>query len=466
MAATNAVYTKGSLAKELNLQGLIRNRVVDGVVQEGQHAYAWTKMIEETNNFYESRGTGNKMLFTYKDEIAYTGDPTIKAQVSSSVASTGGSVLITFTNPDYQAFRENDQVALKFGGNLSRVVETGLGYIKVAQAPGHTAPVAGDFPAGKLVIQYVRAIDTSGTKGPAGVYIVPQTWENYCSITDDGGQQNLFASLQNTVISDAEGYITIAPVKEALQRFFRNNAMTQFLSKGVNPESTGMNQTATKGIHQQIQDRGTYAALNSLIQQSEFENYVRNWFLSNPGNDNANRIIRTGSIGMKLISTWYKDYMKFDATIAVNFTDGSINGLNATRIYIPGFEYVNVVRDKMLDMQGMGTLTSLQGFEGLPQTSGNFYFLDFSPVQMQTSGMMAPAFQKIYMGNSKYFYSFQRGLTAMESLGSAISNGTALTVENMELTSTDNDFNSFRIYSICGINVMNPTAHCYLENKV
>lgn len=52
MAATNAVYTKGSLAKELNLQGLIRNRVVDGVVQEGQHAYAWTKIIEETNNFY------------------------------------------------------------------------------------------------------------------------------------------------------------------------------------------------------------------------------------------------------------------------------------------------------------------------------------------------------------------------------------------------------------------------------
>ena len=117
-------------------------------------------------------------------------------------------------------------------------------------------------------------------------------------------------------------------------------------------------------------------------------------------------------------------------------------------------------------MQGMGTLTSLAGFEGLPQTSGNFYMLDFSPVQMQTSGMMAPAFQKIYMGNSKYFYSFQRGLTAMESLGSAISNGTALTVENMELTSTDNDFNSFRIYSIGGINVMNPTAHVYLENKV
>jgi len=44
--------------------------------------------------------------------------------------------------------------------------------------------------------------------------------------------------------------------------------------------------------------------------------------------------------------------------------------------------------------------------------------------------------------------------------------GTALTLDNMELTSTTKDYNSFRMWSACGINVLNRSAHAYLENFV
>jgi hypothetical protein len=117
MSTTNAVYTKGSLAKELNLLGLVRNQVVDGIVEEGQAEYAITKIIEESNAKYEAAGTGNKILPIYKDEVAYTGDPTIQSQVQSVVSLGGGVIRINFSDPNYQGFRNDDRIDTKFNGN-------------------------------------------------------------------------------------------------------------------------------------------------------------------------------------------------------------------------------------------------------------------------------------------------------------------------------------------------------------
>ena len=36
MSAINQIYTKGSLLKEVNIAGLVRNDVVDGIVTQGQ----------------------------------------------------------------------------------------------------------------------------------------------------------------------------------------------------------------------------------------------------------------------------------------------------------------------------------------------------------------------------------------------------------------------------------------------
>ena len=209
MASTNQIYTKGNLLKELNIASLIRNTVVPGVVQQGQHSYAWMKLLEGTNNFYEARGTGNLVMQTYKSEVAFTGDPTVKAQVSSSVALSGGIVQLNWSDPGYNAYRNDDQVDIKFGGNLARVVETGAGYIKIGTAPGNTAPVAGDYPNGTIVIQRTRGIGTQGTKSPVGLSPVPQKWENYVSIIDDASQQGLFQSQNQTVLSFVVCFTTL-----------------------------------------------------------------------------------------------------------------------------------------------------------------------------------------------------------------------------------------------------------------
>jgi hypothetical protein len=85
---------------------------------------------------------------------------------------------------------------------------------------------------------------------------------------------------------------------------------------------------------------------------------------------------------------------------------------------------------------------------------------------MRTSGRMAPAFQNIFFGGSKYYYSYQKGLSSMDSLEGIVNNATPLTMENLELTSTDADFSNLRIYTMKGINVMNPTAQGFLENNI
>jgi hypothetical protein len=463
---TNAIYSKGSLMKEMTIANLVRNQVVDGVVQEGQASYTWTMLIEKTNALYESNGgAGNKVLDTYKDEVAYTGDPTIQAQIVASTDIGGGRIKVEFAN-SAEWFRANDYVGRQFGRKLAEVSEAYSNYIIVQQAKGYDAITTADFPTAETLTQFTRSVATRGTKSPVGLSIRPEVWYNYISIIDDAVQQNLFDSKQNVVIEGANGYIKVAPVGEMMERFFRNCAMNQFVSQGVNPEDNNFNYSATRGIHQQIRERGLYTLLGSQITKSEFENYVRRWYVSNPGNDLRNKFIATGAIGMAQIAEWYKDQIKFDAQIAMSFTDGSINGLNATKIFIPGFEFVNVVHLKMLNQNGMGSKTTISGFESLPKTSGSFYLLDFNPVMMRTSGRMAPAFQNIFFGGSKYYYSYQKGLSSMDSLEGIVNNATPLTMENLELTSTDADFSNLRIYTMKGINVMNPTAQGFLENNI
>lgn len=463
MSAPNSRYTTGSLLKDLTLNALVNGRVVDGIVEEGQAEYITTKIIEQSNAMYQDRGTGNKMLENFEDRVAFLGDPTIKGQVQSVAAVTGG-IRINFTDTAYDAFRKNDDVDTKFAGNQAKVLEANAGYIIVAQRDGYTAPIAGDYAVGSTVIQRKRSIDLRGTSAPVSVNQVPDFWKNHVSVVDDGGQQSLFDSLNSTNMRNAGDYIVNVPIQNAVGRFFRNLSATYWTSKNVNPETNGMTYSATSGIIEQIQAGGAYYPMTSLVTKTEFENRVRTWLLSNPHDMNDNRVIKTGSMGMGLISSWYQDLIKYDAEVAMDFTDGSVNGLNATKIWIPALGRINVVYDKLQDMNLNGALTSVTAYQGLPKTSGDFYFMDFSPVRMQENGMMAPALQKIHL-REKYFFGFEQGLAPTSSLDSAMS-GTALTLDNMELTSTTKDYNSFRMWSACGINVLNRSAHAYLENFV
>jgi len=447
---------------------LVRNTEVDGVIQQGQHDYAIMKILNGVNNFYESHGTGNKILTTYKDEKAFTGDPTIKAQVKTATDLPGGRVRLSWTTDTYDAFRQNDDVDVKFGAPQYQVTEKGPGYVILRQRDGYSAPSASLFPTGVEVYVRKRSIDVRGTKSPEGLYPVFQPRYNYVSTMDDAQQQNLFDAMNQTVLTQPQGqnYISIAPVHAACRRFLRYQLMTFFTSRKVNPEDNGFRYSATAGIHQQIEEGGTFIPQNTLLTRSEFESRLRNWLVANPGGSNQNRFIGTGSIGYAMVSEWYKDYLKYDRDITITFTDGSVNGLNATKIFIPGFEPLSLVKMDFLDIDWMGRKSSIPGFTQLPQTSGNFYLMDFNPVYLEPSGSTMPAFQKFYLRH-KYFYAFQQGLAPMEYLGEVLANrGLALTEETARLTSTDNDFNNFRIYSLCGINIVNPQAQTLIENRV
>lgn len=462
--ATGTVYTNQGLLKEFTANALANNRIVDGVVMQGQAPYILAKIIEESNAKYEGQGTGNKKINIFEERIAYDGDATVKAQVATAAAVTGG-IRITFSDPNYVGFRVNDNIDTIFGGNQARVVEVGSGYAVVSTLPGYTAPIAGDYTSGSTVITRKRSIELRGTQAPSSINTVPRLWKNYPSVMDDGGQQNLWDSLNQTNISDAMDYITIAPVTQAIQRAMVSKYMTMLTSRKVNPETNGQTFTATSGWIEQIEDGGMYVPLTSLISRTEFEQRLRRWYVNNPGNPMENRFVKTGSIGFALISEWYKDFMKFDAPIAMNFTDGGINGLNATRVWIPGFDYINIVKDPMQDMDINGAYSNLAGYTDMPKTSADFWFMDMTPVRMSDSGRLAPAIQQFYMGD-KYYYAFERGLQPAASLAAALSAGNAMSVENLANTSTTNDFNSFRVWMVCGSNLLNRSQFGLLKNFV
>lgn len=460
---TGTVYSNGSLLKDFTIDALVNGREIDGIVMEGQAPYVLMKLIEESNAKYEGQGTGNKVLQNYEDRVAYDGDPTITAQVAS-VASVAAGIRINFSDVNYVGFRVTDNIDTIMGGNKARVVEAGSGYIIVSQLQGFTAPVTGDFPVGGSVIARDRTPDLRGTQAPTTVTTIPRFWKNHFSVIDDGGQQNLFDSLNQTNITDAKGYLMNQPFRQSVQRFFMYKYMNMLTSRNVNPETNGFTFSATAGWIEQIQEGGTYIPMTSVITKSEFEARLRTWLLTNPGNPQQNKFIKVGAISHALFSEWYKDLIKYDADIAMSFTDGSINGLNATRVFLPGFGPVNIVRDPMQDMNLNGELTSISGYAGVPKTAGDFWFMDMTPVVMRESGRTAPAIQQIYLG-SKYYYAVEQGLRPTESLRDAMS-GQSLTWENLEITSTTRDYTSFRIWGVCGSNIMNRSAFAYLKNLV
>jgi hypothetical protein len=463
---TNAIQTKGSLLKEANLAGLVKNTIIDGIVQENQAPYALLKLIEEMNAGFEKNGTGNKMLTIYKDQVAYSGDRTIKGMIKVSTTVVGG-IRLEFTKTDLNTFRPNGLVYTRFGQqNMASIVEAGPGYIILnANTPGYTPCTAADFPEGEMVYSVTRSIGTRGTKTPEGVYVVPQTWENYPSILDDGYQTSLYDSQSETILAIPNtDYFKSAPVSNTMESFFMSMAMHMFVSQSVNPEENNFSLTRTRGLNQQFRTRSLYAELTTDIgSREEFESYVREWKVRNPGADPNSCFIGTGAIGMAKIGGWYREEMKYDKDIAISYTGGEITGLNATRIPIAGFEFVNVVHFKFLNMDMMGKKSRIAGFENLPMAAGNYYFLDCSAVNLG-NGRTAPAFQKFYAKGSKYWYSFENGLSPMTTPEQIATNTTALTEESLQITSTDRDWNNFRIYSIFGINCMNSAAQGFLEN--
>lgn len=450
------------------MAGLVTNTVVDGIVQENQASYTVLKVIEEMNSHYEKFGTGNKMLSIYKDKVAYTGDRTVKGMIKTAYAVTGG-IKIEFTKTDLNTFRTNGLVYTRFGQqNMASVLEAGPGYVVLnANTQGYVACTAADFPEGEMLISATRSIGTHGTKTPEGVYDVPQTWENYPSIVDDGYQTSLYDSQISTVMDGQyKDYFVSAPVANTMQSFFMSMSMHMFVSQSVNPETNNFTLSRTRGLNQQFRTRSLYAELTTdMTNREEFESYVREWKVRNPGSNPDSCFIATGAIGMAKIGSWYRDEIKYDKDIAISYTGGVLTGLNATRIPIAGFEFVNVVHFKFLNMAFMGQKSRLPGFENLPKASGNYYFWDCSAVNMG-DGTFAPAFQKFYFKGSKYWYSFQNGLTPLSTPDQVATNTTALTEQNLQITSTDNDYNNFRIYSIFGLNCMNPAAQGFLENFV
>jgi hypothetical protein len=463
MANPSVQYTQGNILNEMNIADLVRNTKVAGVILQGQHELALNRLIDETNLEFSSQGTGNIVNDTYKTEIAYKGDPSIRQISASATNESGGIVKINWGSP-YAGFRKDDTIDKKLHGQQYKIVDADANYIRIGAIEGGVAPTASDFANGVQVNQRTRSINMTGTKSPVGLNTVPNRIQNYFSILDDANQANIWMKQNRTVLEDSPNYFSDNGIREMMGRFYRNMAFSYLTDRGVNPETNGMTFSRMRGIFQQVEEAGSLFAYNTTISKQEFIQKVRKWYIDNPASDISRKVILTGSIGFQLVSDWFQELIKYDSTISLSFT-GEANGLNAVRIYIPGFEsYIQIVRWGLLDMDTMGTLTGLPNFGGIPQTSGNFYCFDFTPTTTE-SGLRGPAFQKVFY-RERFYYSYQQGLRATGSFDSALANKTPMTLENMANTSTDYDFDNFRIATAHLLNVMNPASHLIITNNV
>ena len=463
MSAPQINYNNGSMLNEINIAGLLYDSEIAGIAKVNQYDDPLMEAIYRMNAAYErNAGSTHVLLNQPRYKLAFEGDPTISSSVASAVSLPGGVIQINFTNSSYVGFRENDEVSTAFGANLAKVVNAGPGFIRVRQNEGGAAISTADYPAGVVVIQQTRSIGMSGTSTPNRLNYTPETRFNYFSIIDDGHQTNIGERSTIVPIANAPGFIRHSGIDKMVKRFKKNQTLAFWEHTAVDPSTNGFSFTKMSGLHQQFKQFGSYTPYTSLITQQQFEQQITRWYNLNPASPIQNRVIFTGSAGFKLVSSWYQELIKFDSQIAVTFTDGTVSGLNATRIFIPGFDAIQIVKLPFLDMDASGPNSSVPGYTQFKRSSFSFYGMDFTPVAVNERGTM-PAFSTHHFGEAKYYYSFVRGL-APATAADVMAMTNPLTTGSMQITSSDADFDNMRLYSWSMINANAAQANIWLHN--
>lgn len=238
----------------------------------------------------------------------------VQAQVATATAGSGGSLVLTFTDTTYNAFRQKEKVTdtNMYEGYVSSVAP---GTVTITPLNNPTTLVAGThFAVGSIVTGRGILAGWVNSTGATTIYESKDNQIDYLEITRDSQQIPATEKTMRFAASvNGEQIVYGYTESEAdmVNRFIRNVMFKKMFGKGGN----GLNglegqMVKTYGIRNRLIDSGYYFNTTAVPTQAQFKQALFTAADANPGFE-QDMIILPGRQFLDLLATWYPTQVGF-----------------------------------------------------------------------------------------------------------------------------------------------------------
>ena len=373
----------------------------------------------------------------------------VVAQVSATSTVSGANLIVTFTDPNYSAFRVKDAVMDdKF--NYGRIIATSPGTITIEPLFNTPATLTtSHFVANAYVYKVSDISGNFNSTGKTTLYRDKYIIDNYASVQRDScqvGRREKF----NTYMHNGIAYYWSEAERQMLTNFYKDYVTKCLFSvRGTQNSPVEGAINGTEGIRQAIINQGGYYVNStSPLTQNIFEDML-NFTSTSYARAYQDKTLIMGRAAWQRISSFYTNNINF--TVSQRTAGGQELNFDIQQVTIGGITANVMICDFLNDTVKFPAMSSIPGVSGT-KMSNMIFMIDAAPIPADGPEMgMLPSIEKFHFANDdraeETIYKMIGGMT-----GAGAGNETGPTVyNNFQLTSTAVDGVSIEVLGDNGI---------------
>ncbi len=387
---------------------------------------------------------GSKQVDSVKYEKSKRGNLAVVAQIQSN-SLVGTSLVIVFSDPNYNFFRIGDTVA-DSNNVLGNVTAVSPGTITIS-------PITVTFVAATHYIANMFAkvfFNTSLTRNSVGVTSLYNTPDLDYNLTGNTRDTTYLARKDfiSTYVKVNGNYWWSAQQMEMVSRMAQATERKFIFSERADVGD----KTYNGGLIWAIKNRGgEYVSSTAAITQPVLQGLIQGIKTRNPGTTEVTMFAGAGAISA--FQGFLTPLIQF-VGINSTFGMGTHSGLNVMMYNWMGVKLNLVPLDLFNDpklFQEISTIT------GTPKQGNAFFLIDASPIPAVDGGTL-PAIERFHFGNQEMLSTYQSGM-----IGTTGGNASSATQMGYNMSSNDLDGVTYNVESDNGIDILDAKAMCYFE---
>lgn len=381
-------------------------------------------------------------------QVAFQPRQEVVANVAT-VTQSGANLVVTWTNPTYNAFREK-MIVRDSNGNQAYVLAAAPGTVTLAPATNPAALVAAShFVAGRSVLEMGSGSGNHYSTGVTNLYKENSVRYNWTAVTRESftmSRREKFISYKfdETFYSYTQGEL------DMIQRFMKNKVKNMFYSEpGQFTSPTEGTVNRYEGLRAAVRNQGgSFTSSTSLLTAAQFESLLDFMAINDPAQE-QNYLWIGGRRAWAQINNLYGG-TNIQFTVSKAVINGNELNFDVTQATINGVTVKFMVMSIFDDVYSFPTLSTIPG-AGYKE-SNTFCILNLNPVPNKLGGMI-PSVRKFHFGSSDMTggnETLYRFIPGMVGPGSSNSTGGSM-MSGYQMATSATDGGQFEILEDAGV---------------
>lgn len=394
-------------------------------------------------------------------------------QPTASAIQVGPNITISWTDPTYQWFRQNDDIINNTSSNVHGTVITpdfNAGFITIAPADDGTPLNLSDWNVVGQVVTTIGNAQPYHSFGRSPINQVPVPVVNYTQ------------TFRETVkINRLDTYATYPKTDSGMPWVFAQQDLAQmWLDKqlaisalyGVKGILNGTSNNPTsrfQGLDASIADPvigGVYDLMQAMPTADDFQDYWTT--LSNKRMVEKNTMYHiVGRDYLTMLQNTFTNNVILP--VGINNTlenipgaQQMIEGLDAYSYAISGIRHIWIHEPALNDLAVSANYSQLSGMTNYTLGSASCYTIDVGPFKSAEGGSDVPAMEQVYFGNQPFMFGVLEGMANNPYFMQGLRPELRGAVKSI---STSQDNNTLEILKCIGYNFTCPNMGCHKPAK-